>query len=44
MFDGVQTSTACSSDKNRTKIEMSVECWWTGNDKGKLNCWERNII
>ena len=23
---------------------MSVEQWWNGTDRGKLKCWEKNII
>ena len=23
---------------------MSMEQWWNGTDRGKLKCWERNII
>ena len=23
---------------------MGVERWWNGTDRGKLKCWERNII
>ena len=23
---------------------MSVEKWWNGTDRGKLKCWEKNII
>jgi len=23
---------------------MGMEHWWNGTDKGKLKCWERNII
>jgi len=23
---------------------MSMEQWWNGTDRGKLKCWEKNII
>ena len=23
---------------------MCMEQWWNGTDRGKLKCWERNII
>jgi len=23
---------------------MSMEQWWNDNDRGKLKCWEKNII
>jgi len=23
---------------------MSMEQWWNDTDKGKLKCWEKNII
>jgi hypothetical protein len=35
---------ACPTDNSGVKMNMRMQHWWNDTDRGKLKCWERNII
>jgi len=41
LLEGSETSPVCPYESNR---KMSVEQSWDDTDRGKLKCWEKNII
>jgi hypothetical protein len=38
------TSTVSPSDKRSMNMQMGVQDWWNGTDRGKEKYWDGNII
>ena len=43
-LEGSEDSDFCPSSNINVETRTSVEQWWNGTDRGKLKCWEKNII